>query len=299
MKKIMFLISTVSFAANAQVGINTSTPDTSAALDIRSPSGSEIRGVLLPKMSTTQRDEIQLPAKGLIVYDSTKNIFQYFDGNKWMGLMPVEQSTSLQPKSINGNIIVDSGRIETPNLAVTGFSLNALVPTGAIIMWSGAVVPDGWALCDGSSGHPDLRGRFIVGAGQNASPAPGDSNPLYSANSTGGENGHTLIKSQLPTHQHLINSSPNDGGLVTIADDTHSHSFTGTSFLSDDFNDGEQTDASGSQENGNLSLPNTDDATHNHTISGSTGNGTTDGLANQPHENRPPYYVLAYIIKLP
>lgn len=41
------------------------------------------------------------------------------------------------------------------------------VPNGAIIMWSGTVatIPDGFSLCDGSNGTPDLRNRFVVGAG--------------------------------------------------------------------------------------------------------------------------------------
>lgn len=41
------------------------------------------------------------------------------------------------------------------------------VPVGGIIMWSGPVgqVPPGWALCDGTQGTPDLRGRFVIGAG--------------------------------------------------------------------------------------------------------------------------------------
>lgn len=43
----------------------------------------------------------------------------------------------------------------------------ASVPPGSIVIWSGAVnaVPDGWALCDGENGTPDLRGRFVYGAG--------------------------------------------------------------------------------------------------------------------------------------
>src|SRR5262245_17336895 len=41
------------------------------------------------------------------------------------------------------------------------------VPKGAILMWSGALdaIPAGWALCDGREGTPDLRDRFVVGAG--------------------------------------------------------------------------------------------------------------------------------------
>lgn len=51
---------------------------------------------------------------------------------------------------------------------VSGVSSGASVPAGGIIMWSGETVPDGWALCDGENGTPDLRGRFIYGAGESA-----------------------------------------------------------------------------------------------------------------------------------
>ncbi|UCG71206.1 MAG: tail fiber protein, partial [Thermoplasmata archaeon] len=33
-----------------------------------------------------------------------------------------------------------------------------LVPSGTIVMWNGTVIPNGWALCDGTNGTPDLRG---------------------------------------------------------------------------------------------------------------------------------------------
>jgi len=58
----------------------------------------------------------------------------------------------------------------TTQVASTAFiqsALAALLPTGVITMWSGAIsaIPTGWYLCDGSNSTPDLRGKFIIGAG--------------------------------------------------------------------------------------------------------------------------------------
>ena len=52
-------------------------------------------------------------------------------------------------------------------IAALSGSSGSDVPNGAIIMWSGTVatIPDGFSLCDGSNGTPDLRNRFVVGAG--------------------------------------------------------------------------------------------------------------------------------------
>lgn len=53
--------------------------------------------------------------------------------------------------------------------------------TGIICLWSGAIVdiPNGWALCDGGNGTPDLRNKFIVGAGD-----------TYAVAATGGSTSH-------------------------------------------------------------------------------------------------------------
>lgn len=70
------------------------------------------------------------------------------------------------------------------------------VPSGVIVMWSGAAnaIPTGWALCNGQNNTPDLRNRFIVGAGS-----------TYAVGATGGSDTVTLTVAQMPSHNH---SSP-------------------------------------------------------------------------------------------
>ncbi|KAA0130826.1 hypothetical protein FY557_00690 [Chryseobacterium sp. SN22] len=61
----------------AQVGIGTTTPDASSVLDLNSTT----RGMLAPRMTTTQRNAIVSPADGLMVYDTTAKLFYYYTSN--------------------------------------------------------------------------------------------------------------------------------------------------------------------------------------------------------------------------
>lgn len=199
-----------------------------------------------------------------------------------------------------------------PNLnapvTATPSELNSAVPTGFIGMWSGSVatIPTGWALCDGSSGRPDLRDRFIVGAGS-----------TYTVGTTGGANSVVLTESNLPAHNHSFSGSgtASNSGAHThpITDTGHSHVMHGEGptpgggYLS---NNNSLYSGGGASYFGVTASPDTDMKTgtsvtgisvnsagaHTHSITvtgvvGSSGSGVA-------HENRPPYYALAFIIKL-
>lgn len=73
------------------------------------------------------------------------------------------------------------------------------VPLGTIVIWSGTAedIPDGWALCDGQDGRPDLRDKFVLGAGT-----------AHAVGATGGEETHTLTVEEMPSHIHLIYTVP-------------------------------------------------------------------------------------------
>ena len=66
---------------------------------------------------------------------------------------------------------------------------------GFIVMWSGAIVdiPDGYALCNGDNGTPDLRDRFIVGAGDSYDPDDNGGAVLHHHDFTGDGHAHTLV----------------------------------------------------------------------------------------------------------
>jgi len=150
----------------------------------------------------------------------------------------------ITPGSINGANIdtASNGQLlESDGSGNLQFSAPAGgVPTGGIIMWSGAIanIPSGFALCDGTNGTPDLTDRFVVGA----------EGSEYSVGDTGGQDEVQLTISEMPKHSHQ-----------------------GTSF--------------GSGPNSQIGLANDP--------SGRTGETGGD----QPHENRPPYYAVAYIMK--
>ena len=68
---------------NQNVGIGTPNPDPSAILELKANN----QGILIPRMSTTDRLAIVGPAKGLLVFDITLNEFWYFDGTVWATAM--------------------------------------------------------------------------------------------------------------------------------------------------------------------------------------------------------------------
>ena len=136
-------------------------------------------------------------------------------------------------------------------------SYGSPIPRGVITMWSGATndLPSGWALCNGNNGTPDLRNRFIVGAGSS-----------YGVGNTGGADTVALTTDQMPSHNHNNQGGYNYDRLLTARPDGH--------YTSKD------TDTT-------VGEP---DLIHSASIQPAGG--------NKAHENRPPYYALAYIMKL-
>ena len=141
------------------------------------------------------------------------------------------------------------------------------VPIGGIIMWSGSIasIPTGWNLCNGENNTPDLRNRFVLGAFSDGSST---TYPGVLPGATGGSADAVVV-----SHSHDVN------------DPGHDHDLNG----------------GGSDDDGGPRPPGGD----NSGDMGSTGvlNATTsisivsNGVAGT-NKNLPPYYALAYIMRV-
>lgn len=185
----------------------------------------------------------------------------------------------------SGSVMGKQIKVKLPNEAKDD-QFADLVPSGTIVMWSGATPPKGWALCDGTQvggrKTPNLSGRFVVGYGQRTPNSRSDKSKIhnYKLKELGGYEEVTLSINQMATHTHTIEKK---GGI-------HSHSFD-LHYYSGNY----RSHPAGSGDKGRVPSPHHEGCTknaggHTHEIS-ETGE-------SHPHENRPPYYALAYIIKL-
>ena len=300
----------------------------------------------------------------------------------------------------DAGVVIEGGLVIRGTLLAGEVKANGLGKPGTVIMWGGTVdnVPEGYLLCNGAaynkntyyklfdaigtihggSGNPnfrvpDLRDRFIVGAGSQ-----------YTTADEGGSNTVVLTESELPTHTHIIenrdlshnhglsgpgvtasveddntslsvsgstndntgrhvhtsgSTNENQGHVHSITDQSHSHSIVtylvennverSAGILGDDDrrtsastslgtqgqftgitatnSDGKHSHALTVNNNGsehNHALTATGTATHNHDLDGNTAAslGDHDHTAQTtgddvPHENRPPYYALVYLIQ--
>jgi len=222
---------------------------------------------------------------------------------------------------VNRSIFLGDGTEITPS---------SLVPIGGIIIWSGAIIdiPSGYQICDGTNGTPDLRDRFVIGAGNS-----------YAVDDTGGSttkdvshtHGDGTYATANDAHTHdVAGTSANDShshgpGTLTTDSDAHTHGpgtlATGGPSSTETVQSGTgQTSAAaghthdvdsgltasdshshtvnagttaGDTHSHGAGTYATDQDTHSHDVTGASGSG---GSAVQDVLN--PYYALAYIQRL-
>lgn len=175
-----------------------------------------------------------------------------------------------------------------------------MVPPGGIVMFSGDInqafdaegtgrkgTPyEGWQLCNGKNGAPDLQDRFVAAAGRN-----------YKIGDQGGSDAVTLTAAQLPTHNHTG---------TTAASGAHQHwiegtnanglakrrrTYPGQTTVDMGYGGGRNADPGNAQWRGKVNTDTTGSHVHNFSTAAAGG--------GQPHENRPAFFALAFIMRLP
>ncbi len=197
---------------------------------------------------------------------------------------------------------------------------NPLLPYGCIIMWAGTpeIVPAGWHLCDGTNGTPDLRDRFVIGAGASYGPWASGGATAASAGTTaagshshstdvqgahdhagwsdvagyhahgGAVNGHVLTQSEMPSHSH---------GYVMVSSGSGIQPGGGLG------NVGAGSDATGGNASHDHGI--NGDGSHSHVtqtyVAGAHGHNIS-AVGDHAHSvtvaTMPPFLALAYIMKL-
>ncbi len=175
---------------------------------------------------------------------------------------------------------------------LAGISENANnIPSGVIVMWSGTAPPAGWALCNGENGTPDLRGRFVIGTDH------GSKKRLYPIGSTGGKNYVQLTSDNMPPHYHeytaIVPDGTKEGSNVNEGVTYINGGGTVTSTVQWIRNrNTAKNDGYGHPWEEGLGSPD-----YHPVHKGNTANTGYKGKGN-PATHLPPYYALAYIIKL-
>jgi microcystin-dependent protein len=172
----------------------------------------------------------------------------------------ITATTGINTPKVTATTSISAPTVTATTINATNLNGFGTIPIGGIIMWSGATPPAGWALCDGSQGTPDLRGRFVLasGAGTGLTARTLGSTP-------GGKETHVLTTSEMPAHVH--NYIANAAGVVLAA----------------------AYDTGGTKPDDGLS------GGYGYALSATSVQTAGGGAA---HNNMPPFFVLAFIMRV-
>jgi microcystin-dependent protein len=235
----------------------------------------------------------EIDTLGNIQFNSNVNF------NRGVGFRENVEFTNSSNTTFNGDLFMEHG---------DNTKYFDTLPPGTILAWKWAKdnsnpIPNGWNICDGTNGTPNLQGKFVLGAGNDTSLTN------RNVNGTGGAETVTLGINEIPEHKHL-------SGYYRIFDsmgaDIHQNGH------SDNWAEGKYGSIryGPNHNNGDTEL---DSGRENETFNrkSSSQQGRCDPLARanncnhnvmqdysepkgggEPHNNMPPFYVLLYIMKL-
>jgi len=196
---------------------------------------------------------------------------KFQDGSSLDSLTNAGTLTSSGTLAVTGNLTLDgasgtSGQFLTSAGSGATPTWGSTFVAGMIMLWSGstASIPAGWLLCNGTSSTPDLRDRFVVGAGS-----------TYAVDATGGSANAVVV-----SHTHTASTA--SGG-------SHTHNIN--VYNGNDLNPPLNYIPATDDQTGTGTIPTASGGAHSHTV-------TVDSAGvSATNANLPPYYALAYIMK--
>lgn len=198
MKNNFFLILCIIVTQNAmsQVGVGTSTPESSAILDVSATD----KGILFPRLTTAQRIAIASPAPGLYVFDVTTSSLWYYNGSIWINTASEavlgDVKSGFQSTDHSGWVILD------------GRSVNSLTSNQQIIAESLGFTTN---IPDATSAYLVQNNNIMGGvSGENSTILTQSNLPNVSFNGTSESSG---------AHTHTIDPA----GVSTSSDGNHTH----------------------------------------------------------------------------
>lgn len=201
--------------------------------------------------------------------------------------------------SIKGKLTVNG--TTTTNDLVTNGPFN-LIPAGTVVAFNSDKAPAGWALCDGTNGTPDLRGRFIrmqsdsLGGFNEWGGKLVDGNKVSYEKTISG-NSRNDVNSWILNHKFGDKAGTDHQNLVVNEIPPHRH-YTADAYAGRSW--GWRDPYIGNGNNGFSAGGGANFGTGNAAQAFLTGDGNDgqSGLTGWGHNNQPPYYVLSYIMKL-
>lgn len=250
--------------------------------------------------TTYQGGVIAMGCDGVSVYPTSEVNRVNRAGDIMTGTLSLPSGTSVSASQAMRSDEITS-RVSTVASGMISAAIAAALPAGIITKWSGSIasIPATWYLCDGTNGTPDLRDKFIVGAGSTY--AVGATGGAASTTSgAGGDHNHggstgayTLTTADIPAHTHTGTTASGGAHTHTLPNSYIAASGGGVSFGAGGLY---ATYANSTTDSGGAH-------THTFTTDAAGGGGghshsiSSSGTHTHTVATLPPYYALAYIMK--
>lgn len=201
--------------------------------------------------------------------------------------------TALQStvSSFDSRLLTIEGRTST---------LEAAIAAGIIVVWSGLVanIPAGWSLCSGANGTPDLRDRFIVGAGGSYNVNTGGGSASHNHTVSGTTALTAITTDQMPAHNHNYSDPGHNHGVFLPAPLGSTVAVNDRSFGNYGAGSGAGLGPLGDRVNQLVGISNNTTGITISSQGGGAGHSHSLSVNSDSKSNLPPYYALAYIMKI-